>query len=569
MDRTKQVSMPGNAECSLEDSIELSRAERSRIFGIDTVEGLYWRGGTWKPGGEFIVKMPVKNTSPRVLHVKYKLPKSKYFSMRFPKPFTLSPGTHFNLDVTFRPLVAEEYTDFVEFKCETGMFRVPLSARLAKLQISAPSNINFGLCPTNEFVEKTLHISNAGQVDSTFNFHMEPPFSVTPQSGRVAAGKKQKFVCRFSPKDITVCVQSGGCVFNGGEFTQAITLAGTGKYPFVQTSTEVVDFGDVVVGTAASSLVKRVTLTNHSEVNASFVVRQLEEDHAPFSRFSFSPKQATIPPKSSLDVSILYRSKFEGRFTCDSFVFQTPGGNAPVIYCKGHDVAPNVRIFKKSGVNRPGLGRSGDLSKEVNSVQFGDVEVGKTSSKVVIVQNNTSLPCSYHFQAEDKGTFSFSQVSGVAAPGLETAVTVTFRPEYAGNFVRRIYCLLENGRRPEIFCVHLQLKADIDLRVRVHMCVCAYVCVCASSAIYCAAPTQYVDFLGTAFSENGRPQPIYQRHLDRFLRRAQLGYSRSSPKEIEDLVESSEVLAAEMSKPREFANGVSLSYLAGCIFVRA
>ena len=198
-------------------------------------------------------------------------------------------------------------------------------------------------------------------------------------------------------------------------------------------------------------------------------------------------------------------------------MFQTPGGNAPVVYCKAADVAPNIRIYKKSGVNRPGLGRSGDPSKEVNSIQFGDVEVGKTNTKVVIVQNNTPLPVAYHFQAEDKGTFTFSQVSGVASARLETAVKVTFVPEYPGNFVRRIYCLLEN------------------------------------------APTQFVDFIGTAYSENGRPQPMYQRHVDRMLRRAQLGYSRSSPKEIEDLLESSPVMAAELAKPREFAPGATRS----------
>ena len=169
-------------------------------------------------------------------------------------------------------------------------------------------------------------------------------------------------------------------------------------------------------------------------------------------------------------------------------------------------------------MNRPGLGRSGDRSKEVNAIQFGDVEVGKVSSKVVIVQNNTPLPVTYHFQCEDKGTFTFSQISGIAPPHLETPVTVSFRPEYAGNFVRRIYCLLEN------------------------------------------APTQYVDFVATAFGDGGRPQPIYQRHVDRFHRRAQLGYSRLAPKEIEELVESSPSMAEELlHKQREFAPGATRS----------
>ena len=309
MDRTKVVKMSGNDECSVEDSVHLSREERRRIFGIDTVEGLRWYGGAWKPPGEFICKMAVKNVSPQVLHMRYKLPESKMFSMRFPKPFTLSPGTHFDLDVTFRPLTTEEYTDFVEFKSETGVFRVPLTARLAKLEVEVPGSINFGLCPTNEFVERKLKILNVGQVDAAFSFKMQPPFTVTPQSGRVPAGGSLDYVCRFSPTDITVCVQSAACIFNGGELVAPITLTGTGKYPFLQVSASTVDFGSIIVGTPAASLMKTITLTNHSEVDASFVVRQLEEDHAPFSRFEFAPSKATVPPKSSLDVVVSYRSK--------------------------------------------------------------------------------------------------------------------------------------------------------------------------------------------------------------------------------------------------------------------
>ena len=74
---------------------------------------------------------------------------------------------------------------------------------------------------------------------------MEPPFTVTPQSGSVAAGATQNFTCRFSPRDITVCVQSGACVFNGGEYVARMQLSGTGKYAFMQASVETVDFGEV------------------------------------------------------------------------------------------------------------------------------------------------------------------------------------------------------------------------------------------------------------------------------------------------------------------------------------
>ena len=79
----------------------------------------------------------------------------------------------------------EEYSDFVEFSCETGRFRVPLSARLATLSLSTvpKQHLHFGLCPTNEFLEQPFTLVNDGQVTANFVFKTEAPFSVTPRQG--------------------------------------------------------------------------------------------------------------------------------------------------------------------------------------------------------------------------------------------------------------------------------------------------------------------------------------------------------------------------------------------------
>ena len=74
-----------------------SREERKKRFGLDMAEELVWQGGQWAAGGEFKKKLHIKNVSTKVLHIRYKLPATKFFSMDFPKRITLSPGVAINL----------------------------------------------------------------------------------------------------------------------------------------------------------------------------------------------------------------------------------------------------------------------------------------------------------------------------------------------------------------------------------------------------------------------------------------------------------------------------------------
>ena len=74
-----------------------SREERVKLFGLDMAAELVWKGGQWAAGGEFKKKLHIKNVSTKVLHIRYKLPATKFFSMDFPKRITLSPGVAINL----------------------------------------------------------------------------------------------------------------------------------------------------------------------------------------------------------------------------------------------------------------------------------------------------------------------------------------------------------------------------------------------------------------------------------------------------------------------------------------
>ena len=47
------------------------------------------------------------------------------------------------------------------------------------------------------------------------------------------------------------------------------------------------------------------------------------------------------------------------------------------------------------------------------SVQFGDVKVGDTRGRAIVITNKSSVPAHWSFCVEDKGVFQFSEVCGV------------------------------------------------------------------------------------------------------------------------------------------------------------
>lgn len=67
------------------------------MFGIDCIgpfgDGILFKGGEWAPGGEYVQRLRVKNVSPKLKKLKYRLPTTKYFSMAYPEIISLSPGT--------------------------------------------------------------------------------------------------------------------------------------------------------------------------------------------------------------------------------------------------------------------------------------------------------------------------------------------------------------------------------------------------------------------------------------------------------------------------------------------
>lgn len=175
----------------------MNRDERVKRFGIECIgpsgDGIFFRAGTWQPGGEYVQKLIIRNVSTTVKKLKYKLPSTRYFSMFYPEPITLSPGLSKEVDVVFRPVEYEPYDDTIYIKMLDGIdgngFHIPVRATIDNLALRAPSGLDLNFCATHQITQLTFKLENIGEVDAPYRWEVPKPFRLVPSEGTVPVGQ--------------------------------------------------------------------------------------------------------------------------------------------------------------------------------------------------------------------------------------------------------------------------------------------------------------------------------------------------------------------------------------------
>lgn len=197
----------------------ISQKERIKRFGIECIgpagDGILFKAGTWRPGGEYTQKLIVRNVSNTVKKLKYKLPSTRYFSLSYPEDIILSPGIFKELDVIFRPVEFEPYDDTMYIKMLDGIpgngFHIPVRAAIDKLSLQAPVGLDMGYCTTHQVTTIYFDLVNDGEVDAPYEWEVPEPFVLTPSSGVIPAGEKHEIEVRIRPEDASVFVSQAVC----------------------------------------------------------------------------------------------------------------------------------------------------------------------------------------------------------------------------------------------------------------------------------------------------------------------------------------------------------------------
>ena len=483
--------------------------ERIKRFGIECVgpqgDGICFAAGQWKPGGEYVQKLIVRNVTTTVKKVKYKLPSTRYFSLAYPEVIVLSPGMFKELDVVFRPVVYDPYDDFILFRMQegpgSGEFRVPVRALISKLQVAAPFGVDLGFSATHQTSSRTFQLDNFGEVDAPFRWDVPYPFMLEPSEGVIRIGHKQDIQVSIVPSEASVCVAEAVC--HVGEGVHAIIpepilvtkLSAIGKYAYIVLSEPTVDFGEVLSGTPGEVVKKEIILRNQGVVPAEFECIRHDNDRDEV--FGISPRSGIVPTQGEITVTVSYSPLAAGCFSLDRYTFRTPGKCSTVLTCSGTSMPPKVSLFKESKVP----GQEHPEGSPANSINFRDTCVGGLDTRLFFLKNHSNVKVPFSILIDDEAIFKMVPRQGVIPAQMEAPVKISFSPTCPINYYRRIFVLIGD------------------------------------------APPLFLDVMGTAFVrakgevKEQRPAPLRHAHIQAYRNRCTAGVGDLNPDEMDAMLE--------------------------------
>lgn len=128
-----------------------------------------------------------------------------------------------------------------------------------------------------------------------------------------------------------------------------------------------------------------------------------------------------------------------------------------------------------------GLSKRFNVYFSTSSINFGEIKLENTCTKVLTISNDSELETDFEFYTDPGNIFFFNEVKGTLQRASNKKIIIEFRPRNTIAYYERVYCLVRN---------HLLL---------------------------------YVDLIGTCYDLLFRPVPLMQIHIDTFRKRVMEG----------------------------------------------
>lgn len=87
----------------------------------------------------------------------------------------------------------------IEFTTSFGKFNLPVRASLPEHSLAFPTKIEFGYCPIKETARRTFLLKNTGELATSFEWDINPPFRIEPNSGVLTPGSELRMTLEFMP----------------------------------------------------------------------------------------------------------------------------------------------------------------------------------------------------------------------------------------------------------------------------------------------------------------------------------------------------------------------------------
>lgn len=424
------------------------KASRHSCFlGVETLAELVWEG--WELGREYTKSLILKNVNGKLKKLSFRPPVSKVFTTLFRQTIILSPGTSFSLPVTFHPLQECEHVDSIEFQCKEGTFLVNLRAVLLYHALELPDSVLLPSCAVQHSTNTSFLFRNASKLQTRFQWVVEPPFELSPLSGVLEPGEQRSVSVTFKPQQALVYQTEASCTFGKeGENNCTMLLKGLAKYPHLQFNSlgGMLEFGSVAIG---SCLEKHFEIYNPSSVLTTFSLTRMKRPALMESVFECDVQEGQVAPCSVLRVPVRFTPLTVDNTSVDYFRLTFPGGiSTDVLKVTGSCIGPVV-----------------SLSSSV--VDFGCVEEGEETMRIIHIKNSSTVKAHYQFDMDQSNhsVFTLDQPIGTLPAKGRLTLHLRFRPYHPIAYHKRAACLILH-REPLLFdligtCHSEHFKPDI------------------------------------------------------------------------------------------------------------
>ncbi|XP_008582718.1 PREDICTED: coiled-coil domain-containing protein 108 [Galeopterus variegatus] len=413
------------------------KVKKRVIWGIEVAEELHWKG--WELGKETTRNLVLKNLSLKIQKIKYRPPKTKFFSTVIPQPIFLSPGITLVLPIVFRPLEEKEYTDQLWFEKAEGVFCVDLRATLPCHKLICPPSLQLPICAVGDTAEAWFCLDNVGDLPTFFTWEFPSPFQILPTMGLLEPGLACRIKVTFHPLIAVIHEVQATCWYGeGSRQKSSIQLQAVAKCAQLLISIKhkrpedqdaegfqkVLHFGSVAVGCTAE---RQIKLYNPSLVNAPFRIEVAPDVLAKDQAFSCPTAHGIVAPGEKKCVSVFFHPETLDVRTMDYFSIMTSG-------CASQTLLKVV-----------GFCRGPAVSLQRYCINFNWVKLTEHSEQPLWIENQSD--CTAHFQFAidcQESVFSIRPAFGTLVGKARMTLHCAFQPTHPIICFRRVACLIHH-----------------------------------------------------------------------------------------------------------------------------
>jgi hypothetical protein len=339
----------------------------------------------------------------------------------------VAPGGTCTIDIYFTPSVAGARTGTLNITNDAGTSpqSVALAGSGATSAISiSPTSIAFGNQVLNtSSAGRLITVTNTGFVNLTVNsVAASGGYSQTGNctGATLTPGQNCTITARFAP--VVTGSMPGTITINdtGAGAPHIVTMTGTGQVAVSMSAN--ISFPLTTVG--SSSLPETMTVTNNQTQTLNFTYT-ISGDYSAVGSGT-SPCNGTLAAKAKCGFSVTFTPGYTGQIK-GALTISYSGGGSPV-----------AGGFTGTGTGGPAV----PLTFTPANLNFGNIVVGASSSKVVTIKNVSaatvtlsSVTGSSEFTATPSGT---SPCGGALLAGKTCTVSVTYKPLVPGNNIAGI-----------------------------------------------------------------------------------------------------------------------------------